>query len=148
MCHVECDIGVSGWDAVRRITLDEPWQDFWVEVYLDPPMGIYIDMQKASSVALARPDEASMSALISSMRPLVAAHNLTDRDGAPLEPWVAANMGAKLIRSITAAITAAQNDEGGAPADPLPKTPASSSGRESPRSRSQRTTRSGGSRSG
>ena len=136
---------MSGWDAVKRVTLAEPWQDFWVEVYLDPPMGIYIDMEKAASLAVGRPDEATMSALISSMRSLVAAHNMTDRDGAPLEPWVAANMGAKLIKGITSAITETQQDEGGESEDPL--TPATSPGRGSRRSRSPRTTPSGDSRS-
>ena len=133
----------SGWDAVRRVTLAEPWQDFWVEVYLDPPMGIYIDMQKAASEAVARANEVTLTALIGSMHPLIAAHNMTDRDGDPLTTWSAATMGIRLIKGITAAIHQVQNDDGGASADPLPRKRASSPGSASPRSRSPRTTPSG-----
>lgn len=139
----------SGWDAVRRVTLTEPWSDNWVDVYLDPPMGIYIDMQKALSATIAQANAETLSALLAAMRPLVAGHNLVDRDGKPLEPWTADNMGVRLIKGIAAAIKQVQDEgEGGAPADPLPMEPGTSPGRGSPASRSRRTTGSGASRAG
>lgn len=133
---------MSGWDAVQRVTLAAPWQDFWVDVYLDPPMGIYIDMKAAVSLAMALPNEANMDALLGSVRPLIADHNMTNRDGTPLT-WAARNMGSRLIQSLTDAIHQVQ-DEGGASADPLPMNRATLRASGSAAKRSRSATRSGG----
>lgn len=136
---------MSGWDAVVREHLDPPWQEFWVDAYVDPPLGDYLDMQKAAEEAVGRPNEASIDALLATMKPLIADHNMTGRDGGPLQ-WKGRELGSKLVSALVAALKKAQ-DEGGAPADPLPRKQrrALSRGRGSPASASRRSTRSGAS---
>jgi hypothetical protein len=133
---------MSGWDAVQRVTLAEPWQDFWVDVYLDPPMGVYIDMRAAASEVLSVPSSENIDALIGTMPPLIAAHNITGRDGEPIV-WGVRTMGGKLVVAIKDALTQVQ--DGGAPAGPLPppmnRETSRASGSAVKRSRS--TTRSG-----
>ena len=138
---------MSGWDAVKRVTLAEPWQDFWVEVYLDPPMGAYLDMQAAVETAKRLPNEASITGLLATMPALIAEHNMTNRDGTPLT-WEARALGARLVKAISDAIVSVIDEpiEGGEPADPLLTKPGNSPGSASRRSRSPRNTRSGGSR--
>ena len=138
---------MSGWDAVRRVSLAEPWQDFWIDGYLDPEIGLYLDMRAASADAVAVPTEASLDALIATMPPLIAEHNLTGRDGQPIA-WQARAMGSRLIRALADALTEIA-DGGGEAADPLPPRAtrrAASRATSSPASRSRSATRSGGSR--
>jgi hypothetical protein len=136
---------VSGWDAVRRTFLAEPWQDFWIDAFVDPPIGDYLAMEAAARAAVSMPTEATLDELIGTLPALIRAHNMTGRDGEPLE-WKAAAMGAKLIKSLTAALKSVQDDEGGAPADPLPKSGRRRSSRRhvSPAGPSRSSTPSGG----
>lgn len=109
----------TGWDATSgQLTLAEPWQSFWIRAYLDPPMGLYIDMQAALRAALAEPTEEHLDALIATLPPLIAEHNIVGRDGAPIE-WRGRAMGSRLIRAIADALKGVQ--EAGEPADPLPR---------------------------
>lgn len=130
----------SGWDAVERVPLAAPWDQQWVEVYLDPPMGIWIQMRRQLGEATSVAGLEAIDALVGSLHQLVAAHNIPGRDGGELV-WDAAHMGSRLIRAIAEAVTKVM--EGGAPASP-PTSPASSPAGASRSSRSRRTTRSGG----
>ena len=107
---------MTGWDAVRRVTLAEPWQESWVEVYLDPPLGAWLDLKDALRNAGAAPTRENLDTLVGFMAPLIAAHTIPSRDGTPFA-WDTAHMGARLIRVVSEAIIAVQ--EGGESADPL-----------------------------
>lgn len=134
----------AGWDAVERVQLAAPWDAYWIEVYLDPPLGVYVGMQRALREAIAQATAENLDALIRSMRPLVAETSLVDRAGEPLADWSVDTMGSRLISGIADAIKGVQ--DGGASADPLPPTPkrsASSPGPGSPQRRSPRNTRRG-----
>lgn len=136
----------SGWEAASApIQLASPWEAFWVRPYLDPPLGLYLDMQAALHRAQAEPTEASIDALIATIPPLIAEHNITARDGSPIE-WKSRALGSRLILATVEAIKRVQ--DGGEPADPLPpsRKPATSLQRGSRPNRSRSTTRSGGSR--
>ena len=139
---------MGGWD-VRRVQLGEPYTECWVEPYLDPPMGMWLDFREAALTAKSDPSEPNADRLLAVTKLFVADHNLTDRDGAPLEVWTARTVGPKLTNAIRMAIESVLQDEGGATADPLPNRTtrrAASHGRGSPAPRSPRNTRSGGSR--
>ena len=41
----------NGWDLTERRTLPEPWAEFWVELYDEPPLGAYLDLQEAAVAA-------------------------------------------------------------------------------------------------
>lgn len=135
----------NGWDAVRRVPLAEPWEAFWVDVYVDPPIGVYLGMQKAAAEALTNPTAAAVDALVKSLEPLIGDHNMVDRQGDRLAFGIA-GMGAKLIVCLKNAVASVVDDDG-ATADPLPpkrKAP-SSRGSASRRGQSPRTTPSGAS---
>lgn len=138
---------MGGWD-VRRVQLGEPYNEFWIEVYLDPPMGLYLEMQTVLRDAIASHDEAVLDRALALMKECVADSNLVTREGAPLDKWTTRTVGGKLVGRLGVAIRSViENDEGGASADPLPTTRrAASPGRGSPAPRSRRSTRSGGSR--
>jgi hypothetical protein len=77
---------VSGWDTKRRLGLGDEWPGFWVDLWEDPPMGTWIDLQEVVQAALLNPgDIKAIEKAIAAFAPLVAEHNLTDRDGKPLE---------------------------------------------------------------
>jgi hypothetical protein len=123
-------------DAVRRTQLAEPFADWWIEAYTDPPIGDFLDMRTAANEATAEPTEAKMDALVATLARLIKSHNMTNRDGSPLE-FVLRAMPARLIAAISGAL-----QSGGEPADPL-STPASLLEPASPAKRSRRNTRSG-----
>lgn len=137
----------SGWDAASpQIALAPPWEDFWVRVYLDPPIGDYLAM-KAALIPASSATEEALDALIATIPPLLAEHNIVGRDGEPIE-WKARAMGSRLITGICDAIKRVQDGKADEPADPLPQSekPATSRPRASRANRSRRSTRSGGSR--
>lgn len=130
---------MSGWDTTRRVELAAPWSDFWVEVYTDPEFGLFLDFREAWAEAKGNPLPETIDRLIVLMTRCIAAHNITGRDGAPVELRLR-NLNASLTTAIAGAITDVVNG-GGEPADPLPTAalPASSS----PRRRSRRSSASG-----
>lgn len=130
---------MSGWDTTRRVTLAAPWSDFWVDVYTDPEFGLFLDFREAWNEAKGDPVPESIDRLIALMARCIAEHNITGRDGAPVELRLR-NLNAGLTTAIAGAITEVVNG-GGASADPLPTavSPVSSS----PRRRSRRSSASG-----
>jgi hypothetical protein len=108
---------MSGWDVVRRLTLPEPWSDFWVDLYEDPPMGSWLKVQSAAIAAIANRSPETIDAAITAFRPLIAAHNITDRDGQPLELKLE-SMPSSLFQAMLLVIRRALDGEG------LPPTPA------------------------
>lgn len=130
---------MSGWDAVRRLPLSEPWEEFWVDLLEDPPMGEWLRIQAAAIEATTNPTPESIDKAIVAFRPLIAAHNITDRDGQPLELSLQ-SMPSSLFRAVLLVVKRALEGEG------LPPTPAKrarSRVPSSPRTRSPRATSSG-----
>lgn len=108
---------VSGWDVVRRLSLSEPWEDFWVDLYEDPPMGSWLKIQSTAIAAMANRTPETIDAAITAFRPLIAAHNMTDRDGQPLELELE-SMPSSLFQAVLLVVRRALDGDG------LPPTPA------------------------
>ena len=132
---------MSGWDQVRKTTLESPWETFWLELYEDPPIGAWIDLQEAVGAALGDPTPGPIGTALAAVGPLVARHNLVDRDGEPLTFGEVARFSGGLYRAVVAAL---MREIGGAPAGPLPRRKGTSPGRSSPRRRSPSASSSGG----
>ena len=123
---------MSGWDQILRLALDEPWEAFWVDLYEDPPMGAWIDLQEASAAALANPTPGPISKALGALAPLIAAHNLVDRTGEPLD-FSEAGAGRFSLGLYAAVANRILREIGGAPAGPLPRRRGTSPGRSSRR---------------
>lgn len=128
-----------GWDERRRVELGEDWPGFWIELWDDPPMGAWIDLQEAAAAALRNPgDIPSIERAIAAFTPLVAGHNLTDRTGAPITELSLRALSQGLFLALLRAIQQAMN---GANPGPLSKrapsrAPSSRAGRNSRRASS------------
>ncbi len=130
---------MSGWDAVRRLTLAEPWQDFWVDLYEDPPMGEWLAIQEKANEAASNPVPDAIDAAIRAFRPLIATHNITDREGQPMEltlQTLPSSLFAAILLAVRQALdgaglppTSAKRARSRGPSSPRPKSPrASNSG--------------------
>jgi hypothetical protein len=75
----------TGWDATRRVQLDPPWDSFWVERYVDPPIGDLLALADTAAAAIKVRSTQNLDATCAALRRLIAAHNLTDRAGRPIE---------------------------------------------------------------
>lgn len=73
----------TGWDATRRVNLNPPWESFYLDVYEDPPAGDWINLIEA--VRDIPTGEAGISRACDALNTLIAAHNLTNRAGEPIE---------------------------------------------------------------
>ncbi len=91
---------MSGWDQVRRLSLPAPWQEFWVDLYEDPPMGDWLDAQAAAVAAKSNPTPETIDAAVRRFGPFIAAHNITDRDGQPLAELSLHTLSAGLFAAI------------------------------------------------
>jgi hypothetical protein len=131
---------LSGWDQVRRAKLSEPWDSFWLDLFEDPPIGAWIDLQAAVAEALSDPTPGPIGNALAKIGPLVAKHNVTDRDGRPLAFTDAMAFPGGLYRAI---VTAIMRELGGASAVPLSVKKASSPARSSRAKRSRRASPSG-----
>lgn len=132
---------MSGWDQTRRVKLDPPWDDFYIDLWEDPPIGAWIDLRESAVEALGNPTPQAIAAALMAVRPLVSAHNLTNRAGEPIELELRV-MGASLFTAVLRAILRAV--EGAGTTVPLGK-PARSSGTSSQGSRRRRVSSSGSS---
>jgi hypothetical protein len=133
------------WDEKRRVELGEEWPGFWIDLFEDPPMGAWLDLQEAAIAAMHNPgDQKAIEKAISAFRPLVAGHNITDRDGKPMELSLRA-MNASLFRSVLSVVQRAMAGEG--TPTPLPSR-ATSRGRSSQANPRRRASSSGRSQVG
>lgn len=124
---------MSGWNATVPIRLDEPWSEFTVNVYSDPPIGAFLEAKAAAAEAMAQADEANLRRAVASAAALVASHDITDREGQPL----VLELGALTPSLLSALLDAVLRGTRGA-ADPPLATGKSSGG--SPRASGSRTT--------
>lgn len=60
--------------TVTRITLDAPYQDFWLEVYDDVEMGVFEDMVSGE-----------LGRIFAALAQIVSASNAVDRKGEPAD---------------------------------------------------------------
>ena len=132
---------MSGWDQARRVPLAEPWDEFWVDVNPDLPMGVWLDFKDAWERAKSSPVLETIEALIDQFARLVIRHNITDRDGEPLT-FGFRTLTPKLVAAIGEAILTAQEGAGTA-VDPFGN-PAPSPEDSSPAPRSPSGSRSSG----
>lgn len=102
---------MSGWTDVRRLNLSEPWQEFWVDLYEEPPMGSWVRIQSAAIEATSNPTPESIDRAIAAFKPLIAAHNITDRDGQPLDLTLE-SMPSSLFRAVLLVVRRALEGEG------------------------------------
>ncbi|GEM_PF-3508043 len=102
---------MSGWDQARRVTLAEPWADFWVDVNPDLEMGAWLDFKEAWQKAKSSPIVQNIEALIAAFGALIIRHNLVDREGEPL-PFELRRLTPKLVAAIGEAIFTAQEGAG------------------------------------
>ena len=120
---------MSGWDQTRRIALSEPWQDFWIELWEDPPMGAWLDLQEAAREALANPVPPAIEACIIAFQPLIAKHNLKDRAGGPITELTLRTLSSGLYQALLGALRTALNgppasakrERSRAPSSPKPR---------------------------
>ena len=132
---------MSGWDLTRRVYLAEPWQDFYLDLYEDPPMGVWLALQEAANESLSNPIPPNIEAAIRAFGPLVADHNITDRNGKPIEEFSFASLSSGLFQAILGAVRRAMEEGEGLP--PTPAKRARSRGPSSPGVRRRRATPSG-----
>lgn len=131
---------MSGWDTTRRVYLAEPWQDFYVDLFEDPPMGAWLDLQEAANEAMKNPTPPVIEAAIRAFTPLIADHNLADREGKRIEELTLRSLSSGLFRAILGALERAMAGDG------VPPTPARrerSRAPSSPGARRRRATTSG-----
>ncbi len=131
---------MSGWDVSRKLALTDPWADFWVELYEEPQMGLWLDLQAAAQAAMKELTPESVEGACRAIEPLVKAHNITDRDGKPIKELSLRTLSAGLFKALLLAVQRALAGEG------LPPSPAKrerSRGPSSPASRPRRASRSG-----
>lgn len=76
---------MTQWDVTRRVVLDPPWGDFWLELYEDPAIEDWLHIEETVNEAQANPEIEVIRKACASLRPLVAKHNLTNRAGEPIE---------------------------------------------------------------
>lgn len=126
----------NGWDATVRRQLAEPWQDFWVELYGEPPLGAYLDLQEAAVAAQQTLTFETIQSACRTIEPLVKAHNLTDRDGKPIKELSLRTLSAGLFTALLMATL-------GAASPPPPAKRERLRGPSSPASRSRRASSSG-----
>jgi hypothetical protein len=117
----------TGWDAVHRVTLEAPWDAFWLDVYDDPPTKDWYELITAvRSIS----DEGGVELACRAMSRLIAKHNITDRAGEPIE-IVPDSLTGSLTRAIVHALLR-EPDE--APLVPTPSpVPSSTARKKSPR---------------
>lgn len=132
---------MSGWDQTQRVKLDAPWEDFYIDVWQDPPIGAWLDLKTAAVEALSNPVPDAIEAALVAVRPFVSSHNLTDRAGEPIELEMRV-MGASLFVAVVQAVLRAV--EGAGTTVPLGK-PARSSETSSRASRRRHASSSGSS---
>ena len=124
------------WAQARRVPLAEPWDAFWIEVFADPPLAVYVEFEERLAEMERERTTASAEAVIAVIAQLVKAHNLTDRDGRPIELSLRGGLTAGQLSGISKAIRTVLN--GGGSADPLPSK-APSRGRSSRKKASRST---------
>jgi hypothetical protein len=124
-------VAESRWDATRRVQLDPPWEQFWIERYVDPPIGDWLALAETAGAAVESTTPANLDAACAALRRLIAAHNLTDRAGEP----IAISFESLTYSLFLAIVTAAQSSSGES-AGPKGKK-ATSPGPSSRRSRSR-----------
>lgn len=110
---------MSGWDETRRLALPDPWADFWVDLYENPVMAHWLAFSDAVETALADPVPDTIEQACRAMLPLVAAHNVTDRDGAPIDLGDFRSLAPSLFRAVVQTVQRAIEGEG--TASPLAK---------------------------
>lgn len=138
---------MNGWDRTHRIELPEPWEGFWIEVLDNPPTSVLLDLGEAVAKGQSDPRPEVIEAALAAARPYIAAHNLTGRDGKPLE-WTLRAFAPSLIVAVIVAIK--DDMESGAAAAPFASRSARrarSRPRSSPKPRSRPGSISGASRS-
>ena len=134
---------MSGWDQTRRVTLAEPWETFWVELWEDPPMGDWMDARDATTKALAELTPENVDNAMKAFSRLLAGHNLTARSGEPIaldQPGAFRSLPASLFKALYGAINRALD---GAGVPPPSARRERSRGRSSPGTRSRHATSSG-----
>lgn len=140
---------MSGWDQARRVSLAEPWDEFWIDVNPDIPMGQWLDFNDAWQKAKHSPTVENIEAVVAAFRDLVIRHNLVDPAGEPLELELR-KLTAGLVARIGEAILSAQEGAGEAVdpfGNPVPSPalslvePVSPSGSHSSRRRAAKPTR-------
>jgi len=142
---------VKGWDQTHRISLPEPWSDFWIDVLVDPEMGVFTraketatagmqDLTKGSAEEISEAGDLMLLRLAG----LFADHNLTYRDGTPID-FAQKGTFARLTGGLIAGIydVVMQAIRGLDTSPPTPARRATSRGPSSPRTRSPRATSSG-----
>ena len=90
----------NGWDLTERRTLPEPWAEFWVELYDEPPLGAYLDLQEAAVAAQKSLTYEAVQAACRTIEPLIKSHNLTDRDGHPITELSLRTLSAGLFKAL------------------------------------------------
>lgn len=134
---------MSGWDETRRVELAEPWSDFWLDLWEDPPMGAWLEIQAKCVAAMRAPqDIALIRDAIATFGLLVADHNITDRSGKRIETFSLEALSSGLFRAILSAVLIQIAGVGSGSSDPLVKTALSPEPSLRAR-RSRRTSRSG-----
>lgn len=76
---------MTGWDATRRVHLDAPWEDFWLDIYEDPAIAVWLNLKEVGEAGLRDPRMETIEKACLAVKPVIAGHNLTDRDGKPIE---------------------------------------------------------------
>ena len=94
---------MSGWDATHRVTLPDPWEGMWIEVYDNPPMGLLLDLGEQVALAMNDPRPEVIEKALVTAYGYIAAHNLTDREGRPLE-WSLRSFAPTLVVCVLRAI--------------------------------------------
>lgn len=137
---------MSGWNRTRRLTLREPWEEYWVEVRSEVEMGRWLDFQDAWAEAQHDPREATIEAALDFVRWLIPRHNIATREGLPNAGLSLRELTPDLTRALVEAISAAQEGAGEA-VDPF-GSPGSSPAPSSRAPRSRTASRSSASRKG
>lgn len=129
----------SGWQEPIPVRLEAPWQDYTVFVWPDPPIGAWMDLQEAAQAAIENPtDIPTLERAVATLGPLVASHDIQDRDGQPLRELSLRSMPGTLFLAVVRAVRRADwKDEGPAPfgsraTSPEPSSPARSRRRGTP----------------
>lgn len=137
---------MNGWDAVHRVSLPEPWDGMWIDVFDNPPLGLLLDLGEQVALAMGDPRPEVIEAALATAGRYIAAHNLTDREGKPLE-WSLRSFAPTLVVGVLRAI--GDDLRRGADTGPFDNRAAKrarSHGRSSPASRSRPASASGSSR--
>lgn len=130
----------NGWGEAQRLHLAEPWQDFWVEVYEEYALVLFLDFQDAVQAARRSITAETITAACRCIEPFIQAHNLTDRNGEPLTELSLRTLSGSLFQALLLTVDGALSKQvpQSAKREPL-------RGPSSPDSRPRRASRSGSS---